>query len=308
MAIRIVEFFGYTPGGSAGKALADRKHCPFVDDSCLKPRHGACTLQALKDVEAVICCPNRLYANKFRLLNDIGQIAFGEDIQIITAKEVKIRLASGAMTGHEVVAFGKYWGGELPLPKGSKSDTKKVSGSYYMDWILAKVSTDGTVNELTAIEVQTIDTTGNYSAQSEAFFQGLPFVDAQGRNPGYSNSGFNWENVNKRILPQVIYKGHALRREPKCTKGLFFCCPRAVFERIRDRLGNSLHEYHPSSGTITFVSYSLDEDAIPNRPYPLSLVETFTTTVDQVCLAFSSPQNLPPASVYEQAINASLRK
>ena len=177
-----------------------------------------------------------------------------------------------------------------------------------MDWILAKVDAFGNVSELTAVEVQTIDTTGNYSNQSDAFFNGATFKDAQGRIPGYSDAGFNWENVNKRILPQVIYKGHALRREPKCTKGLFFCCPRAVFERIRDRLGNSLHSYHPSSGTITFVSYTVAPEVTSQLPRPITLAETFTTTVDQVCLAFSSPQNLPPARVYEQAINASLRK
>ena len=48
------------------------------------------------------------------------------------------------------------------------------------------------------------------------------------RSPEYSNAGMNWENVNKRILPQLIYKGHVLRREELCRKGLFFVCPKHV--------------------------------------------------------------------------------
>jgi len=32
----------------------------------------------------------------------------------------------------------------------------------------------------------------------------------------------------------------------------------------------------------------------------------FTTTVDQVALAFTSPSNLPPQNVYEQAIREAL--
>jgi hypothetical protein len=32
----------------------------------------------------------------------------------------------------------------------------------------------------------------------------------------------------------------------------------------------------------------------------------FTTTIDQVALAFTAPSNLPPAQVYEKAIHAEL--
>jgi hypothetical protein len=32
----------------------------------------------------------------------------------------------------------------------------------------------------------------------------------------------------------------------------------------------------------------------------------FTTTIDQVALAFTAPSNLPPAQVYEKAIRAEL--
>jgi hypothetical protein len=156
--------------------------------------------------------------------------------------------------------------------------------------------------------VQTIDTTGNYTEQATAYFAGEDFTDAQGRTPGYSDSGFNWENVNKRILPQVIYKGHVLRREPKCTKGMFFACPKQVFDRIHDRLGGkgSMHDYEPGAGTVTFVSYGLGPAKGAGKARALELTDQYTTTIDQVALAFTSPKNLPPAKVYEAAINEAL--
>ena len=161
---------------------------------------------------------------------------------------------------------------------------------------------------MTALEVQTIDTTGNYKDQAQSFFAGQSFTDKQGRNPGYSEAGMNWENVNKRILPQIIYKGHVLRRETKCSKGLYFVCPKQVYDRIRDRLGGNLHTYHPSTGTISFRSYELGPAGAAGQHRDMIFSGQFTTTVDQVALAFTSPMNLPDQNVYEAAINEALRQ
>ena len=175
-----------------------------------------------------------------------------------------------------------------------------------MDWVLAKLDANGKLTALTAVEVQTIDTTGNYSDQARSFFDGRTFTDPQGRTPGYSAAGMNWENVNKRILPQIIYKGHVLRRETKCTKGLYFVCPKQVYDRIRDRLGANLHTYVPGPGTVTFRSYELGPSVAEGHQRAMTLSGQFTTTVDQIALAFTSPMNLPDQNVYEAAINAAL--
>jgi len=45
VASRVVEFFGYKPLDPVGSALASRIHCPFVDAKCIKPEHGACSLE-----------------------------------------------------------------------------------------------------------------------------------------------------------------------------------------------------------------------------------------------------------------------
>ena len=129
-------------------------------------------------------------------------------------------------TGECVAVFGKRWGKELRLP------TRGTSGSYFVDWVLAHVSAQGKLLSFVAVEVQSIDTTNNYRKERETYLREEAFV-------GKSTAGFNWENVNKRILPQIIYKGHVLRQEPLCQKGLFFVCPTPVYKKLSERLGGA---------------------------------------------------------------------
>ncbi len=297
MALKIVEFFGFEPLSSFAEPFVEDSMCAFTRTSCIKPNHGACAVRQTQG-EPVICCPNRLYADEYRALREIALEVFGVDSVLITAVEARLLKGRNFLTGKEVVAFGKGWGGELPLPRPSRSDGTK-SGAYYVDWILAKIDLTGALMEFTAVEVQTIDTTGSYREQANAYFNGTSF-------DGWSNAGMNWENVNKRILPQLIYKGHVLRREVRCSKGLFFVCPEQVYDKIRQRLGNRLHEYPIGPGTITFRSYSLGEVDITSGQRALIFNDQFTTTIDQVAMAFTSPMNLPEQNVYAAAINLAL--
>ena len=276
-----------------------------MDSDCIKPRHGSCSVRQVTEAEPVICCPNRMYGDSFKILIEISEEAFGAGAVLVRPADVTALVAAGSITGNEVVVFGRYWGKELPLPRPqgtAQAETRK----YYVDWILAKLTSKGDLEEFTAVEVQTIDTTGNYSDQARSFFSGQAYMDRQGRRPGFSNAGMNWENVNKRILPQIIYKGHVLRREVKCTKGLYFVCPQQVYDRIDERLGGKLHEYPLGSGTITFRSYELGPDVPAGQQRDMMLSKRFTTTVDQVAHAFTAPVNLPEQNVYEAAIKAAL--
>lgn len=124
--------------------------------------------------------------------------------------------------------------------------------------------------------------------------------------PGRSKSNPNWENVSKRILTQIITKGHILRREPLCAKGLFLVCPRPVHERIMQRLGGELYAYPAQAGTVTFTWYDLALVAPEGQSRELALGGRFTTTIDQVAHALSHPTHLPDAGVYEQAIRSAL--
>ncbi len=178
----------------------------------------------IRDEETVIICPNRLYAEKYKVLLDVMNVAFGDGHILIEPSQYRLVDHDGKY----VVAFGKLFGGELRLPSRR--------GSYFVDWILARIDDEGNLAEFVAIEVQSLDTTGTYNPEVEMFRNGVFDVPN-------SKAGLNWENVNKRILPQLIYKGHVLRREAKCKKGLFFIIPGAVKDRIMQRLGGRLLDY-----------------------------------------------------------------
>jgi len=298
MAGNIHELFGFPPGDASADAEWHRSQsrCPFIGATCTKTLNdgvvsGVCTIKQVTS-PPVICCPVRLYADSYSILSDVADQCFGPGQELLPADEaVKVARERPA-----VAVFGKRWGGELHLPSvGGR-------GAYFVDWILAELTPPGVLVNFAAIEVQSIDTTGNYRSEREALLAGLRFE-------GRSTVGLNWENVNKRILPQLIYKGHVLRREPLCTKGLFFVSPKPVFERIRDRLGNNLARYHLQPGAITFKHYDLDAAPVASGT-PLTLSETgyLSTTVDQVAMAFTMPATLPPQQVYESAIEQELKR
>jgi Restriction endonuclease NotI len=305
MAGRITEFFGYTPLDPAAKIFARSKTCPFVKKRCLKPTLGACSLQQTNSAPVIIC-PNRLYAQNHMILSDIAEQAFGAGVGLATSSQIATARKTGSITGNEVAVFGKYWGSELSIPQPRHNDEESSDG-FYIDYVLARLNKSGGFDEFTAVEVQTIDTTGTYRPQSEAFFAETPFTDNSGNSPGWSTAGLNWANVSKRILPQLIYKGYVLRRERKCGKGLFFVCPSTVLDRVKRRLGTKMLEYPIAAGTITFQPYDIGDDPGIGKQRKLIKGEPFTTTVEQVAYAFVSPVNLPEMGVYEKAITAALR-
>lgn len=307
MAAQVVEFFGYKPLDPQGQAHAAELNCPFVSRPCIKPRHGACSLQQSSG-DPVIICPNRLYDKGHEILFDIAIQAFGNGVRLASSTEIEELKKNGQLTGKEVAVFGKYWGSELSIPQPKTPDDEAEVGGFFIDYVLARLDEQGEMAEFTAVEVQTIDTTNSYREQSEAFFAGKPFIDRRGNNPGWSNAGLNWANVSKRILPQLIYKGYVLRRERRCGKGLFFVCPTAVLNKVRARLGTKMLEYPIAAGTITFQAYDLGPEAASGERRALVKGETFTTTVEQVAYAFVSPVNLPPMGVYETAISAALKR
>lgn len=305
MPTKLIEFHGFPPLSPSSKAFAARKWCPFVDAKCKKSRSGgACALQAPSG-PPVIICPNRLYGDNFKVVGRIASETFGSDCELLSDVEAEERRRNQALSGREVVVFGQGYSGEVGIKAPSEEGE---SGSFKVDFLLAKVDTDLKPVSIVAVEVQTIDTTNSYSKASDNYYKELKYHGAWGE--GTTNAGFNWENVTKRILPQLIYKGHALRREKLAVHGLFFVLPHPVLQKIRTRIGNSLLEYPRGLGTITFQSYQFAEDWQGDMR-PLMPVEEFTTTVEQIAFAFVSPQNLPPLGIYEDTLSlklASLRR
>ena len=304
MAKKILELFGYAPDDDSAAAIKSRNEqtCPSIGGLCSKQigsadnriRSGVCTISDVSG-EPIIICPIRLYADKYSLLLTVAKLAFKVDnIQLVDGRRVEGCSATKDST--LVAVFGKGWGGELKVP-GRPIPGRKSSG-FFVDWILARLDANKKLVEFAALEVQTMDTIGSYRAEREAILNGL---EHRGKSVGP-----NWENVNKRILPQLIYKGHLLERESLCQSGLFFACPEAVYNKIMDRLGGTLADYPLKNNSLTFIPISLCEPTSLGIPRALDPLTPKTTTIQQVQIAFSSPTNLPEAGAYEAAIRTAL--
>lgn len=303
MAARIIEFYGFAPNSEQSLANAQKHHCPFVDNNCIKkPNNGACSLQQ-GDAEPVIICPNRLYDSDFGTLKRVAEEAFGLPHGLLAADEARSLLTNGELPENSAAVFGKYFGGEIGIPSPAGLDGVEAKGSFKIDFIVSQLDSLGQILSFVAVEVQTIDTTSSYAQAGLAYSQGEVYVNKRGTD--LTPAGFNWENVSKRILPQLIYKGHALRREPLCKEGLYFILPHPVFEKIRRRIGGDFIQYPRGPGTITFQTYRLGELG-ENGRRDLLPQESITTTVEQIAFAFVSPRNLPDAGVYEAVVKARL--
>lgn len=301
MAGYISEFFGYRAEDQSEGALQAmaRQACPFLGAACTKALSrdgllaGVCAVrQKTAGSPDVICCPIRIYADNYKMLRTVAYRAFGEHLELYAGRAA-VTEAQGQ--GGAIAVFGQGWGGELRLPQ------RKGTGSYFVDWVLAKLDSDGELVEFTAIEVQTIDTTGNYRSARAALIERHEVVA--------DTVGLNWENVSKRIIPQLIYKGQVLQREELCRKGLFFVCPQPVYKRVLDRLGGkeNIPRFPDQPASIHFLSYDYQNPPVIQDGIikPLAVMEEHCTTVYKVQEAFSA-MDLPDGNVYRDAIRRAL--
>lgn len=300
MALEITELFGYAArdSSSTARTQVESEICPFTSRSCWKKfrsnnvTSGTCAVKPTTGQE-VICCPDRLYGNDYRVLRELILEIFGPTSQLVKPSDV---LATQGQN-NRIVAFGKRWGKELRVPKNSAD-----KGGYSADWILAKITDTGDLEEFIPVEVQSMDTTGSYQREwCELTGNTLP-SNCQPTSPD-----INWENVNKRIIPQLLTKGNIFQREALCRKGLFFICPTAVYKRLLDRLGTTLTEYPIQSGALTFRHYALEDSFTPGTRRSLELKGKFTTLVQNLRDAFNTTLNLPSQSIMTQTIRKALQ-
>lgn len=299
MAGFISEFFGYKAENSSKESLqtAMRQVCPFLGKQCtkvLKDRtiSGVCAIrQKTEGSPDVICCPNRLYADDYRMLRIVAKKAFGFNLNLYAGRAA---VDKAKQKGGAIAVFGHGWGGELRLPQ------RQGSGSYFVDWVLARLDSNGKLVEFTAIEVQTIDTTGSYGKARLALGKDRSIIS--------DTVGLNWENVAKRIIPQIIYKGQVLQREDLCKTGLFFVCPKPIYDRVINRLGglDKIMSFPMQPASINFLAYDYAGGITPEGEIAtLDVVAEHSTTVYKVQEAFSA-MSLPDGNVYREAITKSL--
>lgn len=297
----VFEWFGFKSEDQSreARAAAERTACPFVPPACTKAG-AACSVHTGHEIVTV--CPKRFYYDDFRILREIADSAFAgldprlgaDGLPTLTPGNVVLEAARRSGES-QVGVFGQGWGegsGEIKLPPASPDGAR-----YSVDFTLCLVSDSGELVAFAPIEVQTMDTTGSYKKSIDGLKQNRRLIEA-----GF---GINWENVNKRILPQLIVKGLMLQGERKCKAGLFFVTPEAVFQRIMRRLGGEkrLRKIPQQPASITFLRFKHDVSShVPARPVPLEQLPPVTISTSDLSLAFISPENLPAAGSYEQRI------
>src|SRR5690606_6510837 len=77
MPLRVVELFGYPPDSEGLPGAVASLRCPFIDEVCRKRfsngmPSGLCSAAQSKNPEAVICCPQRLYADDYAILRRVS--------------------------------------------------------------------------------------------------------------------------------------------------------------------------------------------------------------------------------------------
>ncbi|MFQ5881816.1 MAG: hypothetical protein ACE5I9_05015 [Candidatus Methylomirabilales bacterium] len=279
--------------------MRQQKRCLFIDSQCTKLDRagvptGVCSVYNPTDQEETIICPNRLYYKGYEVLRDVVADAFGRDCDLIHPDD----LGRMQHDGKKVVGLGKRFGKEIRLPL-PRSPGKKRKAFFYTDWILVQITSTGQLGKFVGVEVQSIDTTGNYQAAQRGYMKGE-------RNPPPSEHGLNWENVNKRILPQIIFKGRVLQREDLCERGLYFLVPDPVYKRIIARLGGDLEEYPSGRGSVTFLLYDLVKSAFAGQHREVHQVGIKRSNVESIADRFTSARDLPPAGAFERHIREAL--
>ena len=168
---------------------------------------------------------------------------------LLPAKQAKQAAAASGV--NQVGIFGaKPWSGEITLPPAVPG-----AGRYKVDFTAVVVA----LVAICCASLQwrssrlTPQTTHEPSMTGPSKRTGVSIVQ--------SGVGFNWENVSKRILPQLIIKGLILQGEGLVQRGIYFVTPEPVFQRImtQARRAGTFPTDTSAAGTITFVRCNMTQ-------------------------------------------------
>jgi hypothetical protein len=283
----VVELFGYRSddGSSIARDAANNDYCPFIEKTCTKTNHdksviyGVCSVSygISKDIGTeVIVCPKRLYTNTYSVLQDAVDDAWPDQgYELITGGTLEELGEKAKDCEKPAIAFGQHSGNEV-----------EASGMS-MDWVIQTYENNGRLEaeEFIGIEVQSIDTTGNYRDNREAYM-----VVKQGKSLNKipnSEHGLNWANVHKRLIPQLIRKGNIYRRCDRCA-GVFFVVPEMVYRKFEELLGNLSRKPEASKDNISIVTYGLGEPVEDGERRQLNKTRTVHIAYQDFSDAFSN--------------------
>lgn len=146
------------------------------------------------------------------------------------------------------------WPGEKPTnPKVAPE--VKMTGFGNVDFVIADVQDDGEVGQFLSVELQAIDITGSVFKA----YQAIRASEDLAKRPTY---GFNWDNVYKRYITQLIRKGYFHHH---WKSKIVAVIPEQVYQYITGR-ADFMRSTDVRSQTVNiiFMTYRLEDD--PDRP------------------------------------------
>ncbi len=152
----------------------------------------------------------------------------------------------------EVIAH--CWPGDKPKNPMVAPEVK-MAGFGNVDFVIADVKDDGEVEQFLSVELQAIDITGSAFRAYQAIRAGQDLE----KRPTY---GFNWDNVYKRYVTQLIRKGYFHHH---WKSKIVAVIPEQVYQYITGRADFIRSpDVKNAQVNIIFMTYRLEHD--PTRP------------------------------------------
>jgi hypothetical protein len=288
----LCELFGFRPDDTSVAARKQWKtqSCPFAGEACIKHSndnkviYGSCSVAnkiRTGAIEEVIICPKRLYAENYKTLRTCVYDALGKEVKCFAFHDYKTLRQTKLLPNEYVVLLGQNSGSEVSL-------TNPGVISLSLDWVVVHCI-DGKVQGLIPIEVQSIDTTGNYRDNWAAYSKELSKIPD-------SKHGMNWANVWKRLIPQLILKSSISSTSALCHYGLYFVVPDRVYLQFEKLLGDV--KSHPASGPgrLKVMTYGFGPEVASGEIRELNQVRTKSYSSKDFAAAFASGSQMPLGS------------
>jgi hypothetical protein len=175
------------------------------------------------------------------------------------------------------------WAGEKPRNPMVAPEVK-MEGFGNVDFVIADVAEDGEVNQFLSVELQAIDITGSAFESYQALRAGVNLE----KRPAY---GFNWDNVYKRYITQLIRKGYFHHH---WKSKIVAVIPEQVYQYIKERADfiRSTDVKSPQVNII-FMTYCLEQDparAGEYRPRLVTVEGTSHSSLQNAILYKEAPQ------------------
>ncbi len=130
-----------------------------------------------------------------------------------------------------------------------------MAGFGNVDFVIADVQEDGEVGQFLSVELQAIDITGSAFKAYQALLAGTDLD----KRPTY---GFNWDNVYKRYVTQLIRKGYFHHH---WKSKIVAVIPEQVYQYITSRADFIRSpDVRGAQVNIIFMTYQFEHD--PTRP------------------------------------------